>query len=312
MEAPRRPSCASALKSGAACRHNGKFGKRKKPVETDQNQNHGDFEHSHEAGSLGPGPLLLLNADFAAALFHGRSGAARTLTAEFCSRRSKADEIVPGGAGKETDDQARFCGKCRDVQAARVRRVIEHMEQLGLKDWHEATRKAQPKLLEELRALGRELGWPKPKNSHSALPSMRYIAVQGGHERLYDYLYFATSKTVHFNAHELTRRVWGKSPGYNWDAPYFRDFWSLFSLVWAARMLLLSCIECKDLVDQAPDVSHEGFGPALEMVSKYAYIPIITSREFMRPDHPRYAVTMEHLERRKSGMRDDLKEKGPK
>jgi hypothetical protein len=98
--------------------------------------------------------------------------------------------------------------------------------------------------------------------------------------RLYDYLYFATSKTVHFNAHELTRRVWGKSPNFRWDSPYFRDFWTLFSLVWAARLFLLSCIECADLMRQAPDVSHEGFGPAIKMLQEYAYIPIITSREF--------------------------------
>jgi Family of unknown function (DUF5677) len=197
------------------------------------------------------------------------------------------------------------------VMVADIARTLEaqaaytphSMEQLGLEPWLELNRKANPKIIERLRSLGRELGWPKPRNGKQVLPSMRYIASQVGHERLYDYLYFATSKTVHFNVHELTRRVWGKSPDYNWDAPYFRDFWSLFSLVWAARLLLLSCIESKDLIDQAPDVSHDGLIPALEMLRKYAYVPIITSREFMSADHPRFEETMRLMTERKAKKR---------
>jgi hypothetical protein len=174
------------------------------------------------------------------------------------------------------------------------------MEQLGLQSWLESTRKVHPEIMDRLRTLGCELQWPKPRNSKHVLPSMRYIASQVDHLRLYDYLYFATSKTVHFNAHELTRRVWGKSPDYNWNAPYFRDFWSLFSLVWTARLLILCCIESKDLLDQAPDVTHDGLVPALDLLHKYAYIPIITSREFMPSDHPRFEETMRLMAERKA------------
>jgi hypothetical protein len=204
-----------------------------------------------------------------------------------------------GASHADTLTELMMCTDIHRTLHAQASYTPDAMHDLGLKGWYDATAKVQPKLLEQLRHLGRELRWPKPKNRQTALPSMRFIASEVGHLPLYDYLYFATSKTVHFNPHELTRRVWGSPPNYNWDAPFFRDFWSLFALAWSSRLLLLSCIETKDLVMQAPDVDHEGFGPALESLRKYAYIPIITSREFMHSDHPKFADTMAQLARRK-------------
>ena len=39
-------------------RNDSKFGKRKEPIEGDENQHNGNFKHGHEAGSFAPGPLL--------------------------------------------------------------------------------------------------------------------------------------------------------------------------------------------------------------------------------------------------------------
>ena len=76
-----------------------------------------------------------------------------------------------------------------------------------------------------IKEIGRTLKWP---HRQSLLPSMAYLSRQVEYEREYKFLYHATSRYVHFSAHELGRRVWGQSGDVSIDfEPFFRLLGSL-------------------------------------------------------------------------------------
>lgn len=58
----------------------------------------------------------------------------------------------------------------------------------------------------ELLDLGRELGWPHRKRG--SLPPVRFLAQRADAEAVYNFLYHATSRFVHFKTKELMRRAW--------------------------------------------------------------------------------------------------------
>lgn len=177
------------------------------------------------------------------------------------------------------------------------------MEELGLSEWHDAMNKLWSKEKHKLRGLGNVLGWPKPKSGEVRFPSVKHIAGNVGYLPLYNYLYFATSKAVHFNAHELTRRIWGAPPKFCMGAPFFRDYWSLFSMIWGSRLLLLAFIENYELVKQGPDVDESYLHTAIKTLKDYKDIPIIVGREFHLPQEPYFPHRSKFMD---SSAEDDI------
>ena len=57
----------------------------------------------------------------------------------------------------------------------------------------------------ELKTLGRPLGWNRLG------PSVKKMAEESGHLDEYDFLYLASSQSVHSNLYAMARQVWGDS-----------------------------------------------------------------------------------------------------
>jgi hypothetical protein len=64
----------------------------------------------------------------------------------------------------------------------------------------------------KIKALGAELGWPA--NGRTP-PSVKWLASQTDNSDLYDFLYSATSRVLHFSVSEIARRGWG--PNVAWQ-----------------------------------------------------------------------------------------------
>jgi hypothetical protein len=96
------------------------------------------------------------------------------------------------------------------VEAQRLYAGDATMKQFGfttkyMSGLQEARKRAQA----ELRLIKAMLKWPiKPE----FLPSVSFIARTVNEKELYDLIYHATSRTVHFNVSELLRRAWGELP----------------------------------------------------------------------------------------------------
>ncbi|MDQ8700550.1 DUF5677 domain-containing protein [Hyphomicrobium sp. LHD-15] len=163
----------------------------------------------------------------------------------------------------------------------------ESIEAMGVTIPRQAFKKIEPEQREKYFKLSKELGFPRPKLDKPKPPSFFFIATKVDHERLYKFLYFATSKTVHFSTHELTRRPWGKVPHFKIKSEMFRDYWTCFALIWGIRLFFFTMQANKDIIIDLPDLDMEEFKNALDAIHKHRHIPIFLAREFgWHPDVP--------------------------
>lgn len=127
----------------------------------------------------------------------------------------------------------------------------------------------------KIRSIGRKLKWPQNANP---LPSMAYLSRATGQEREYKFLYYATSKFVHFSPHELGRRVWGKKGKVDIGSNSFSLYWSDFAMYWAFWLLIHTVVEVHDVLGDlgsTPEKDKE----MEEWLRSFAPIPIITPAE---------------------------------
>jgi len=127
----------------------------------------------------------------------------------------------------------------------------------------------------KIRLIGRQLKWPANANP---LPSMAYLSRVTGQEREYKFLYYATSKFVHFSTHELGRRVWGKKGRVKIGSNSFSAYWSDFAIYWAFWLLIHTFTEADDVLGDlgsTPEKDKE----MEEWLRSFAPIPIITPTE---------------------------------
>jgi hypothetical protein len=100
---------------------------------------------------------------------------------------------------------------------------------------------------EKIRRIGEGLGWPTnvEAGGQSAVPTTHWVANQVGEGKLYDYLYSATSRHVHFSMGELLRRPETMDGGaLDFTAERKRNFRSHFAIHWASTFLLRTAAEC--------------------------------------------------------------------
>src|ERR1700678_2338715 len=83
-------------------------------------------------------------------------------------------------------------------------------------------------LMDELKQLGLELGWPGGR-----IPSIYKMANQAGLGDIYDFFYHGSSKAVHANLHNMSRMVWGDPERHIFtiDSYHFEDYYISFALV---------------------------------------------------------------------------------
>ncbi|KSU73667.1 hypothetical protein AS032_20900 [Rhodococcus qingshengii] len=99
----------------------------------------------------------------------------------------------------------------RSAQATHDFLGVEMMTQNGFPSgFSEFLTRVVPAQRKSLKAVGKSLGWP---TTRSPVPSTQWISEQVGQRKLYDYLYAASSRAVHFSAGEGLRRAWGDPDG---------------------------------------------------------------------------------------------------
>ena len=113
-------------------------------------------------------------------------------------------------------------------------------EQLGLLPYLEHSNGTRKDLLRLLRGLGRQLDWPKGAVTDGSLPSLSWVAETVAEESTYDYIYQATSRYVHFSAHNLLRRAWGnpKSESLRIDSENLGGYWAHCCLHWGTLLFI--------------------------------------------------------------------------
>jgi hypothetical protein len=96
--------------------------------------------------------------------------------------------------------------------------------------------------------LGQRLGWPKKKQT----PSTKWIAETVGEGALYDYLFSASSRAVHFSGHEVMRRGWVKEDDtLDVQDTGFRLYLSQLAIDVQIRLFLLTLKACGSLLGTA-------------------------------------------------------------
>ena len=114
--------------------------------------------------------------------------------------RDVAEELIECSARVEVlrslKAQDRYTGRTVTESVG----LLHHLENFEAND---------AQVLARLRGLGERLGWPKSDIQRCRLPSAFWLAKTTDEQETYGYIYQATSRFVHFSAHELLRRGWG-------------------------------------------------------------------------------------------------------
>ena len=114
---------------------------------------------------------------------------------------------------------------------------------------------------------------------------MSWLAKETGRKDVYEYIYCATSRFVHFSAQELLRLAWYKPGGISVRSGHFRNYWGAFSLQWGFRLFFESAIE----LSKAPGVPDEWLNETdllliVKRVAAFDKVPVITAEELAVPE----------------------------
>lgn len=182
----------------------------------------------------------------------------------------KAGDLVRLITDKELLDnysaQKQYLGQRAIRQIGFTSRVSKKIEK-GLKD---------PK--DELLRMGKELGWRK----RAVLPSVAFIAKKTKRYAQYKFLYQGTSRSVHFSALELQRRVWGQHGSVTIGSSSFDQYWSDFALSWSFRILI------ETIAVSESDFSGIVFDDSrlLELIADLRPVQILTATELEAWEEP--------------------------
>jgi len=135
----------------------------------------------------------------------------------------------------------------------------------------------------ELRLLSKKLGWPERK---LVMPTTKYLAKVTNRLEMYNFLYHATSRFVHFSVTELMRLVWGKPGEVRVASNFFDKYWGDFSLYWGGWIYAQTFVAISPvLTDMSTDLGAEElamFEAAVKTLVSGGGIPILTHADVMR------------------------------
>ena len=143
----------------------------------------------------------------------------------------------------------------------------------------------------ELRSLGRALGWPPDARP---LPSTGWVASAAKLGPLYDFLYSAASKGVHFSPSESLRSGWTRAPNepVTLMAQPYVSYRTAFTIHWLSVMLVETLITMSE--DSGPlaevtldDGAEAALLGAAAQIGSLGRLPIALAAEFnLEPDRP--------------------------
>jgi hypothetical protein len=135
----------------------------------------------------------------------------------------------------------------------------------------------------DLKMLSRKLGWPERK---LVMPTTKYLARITNRSEMYNFLYHATSRVVHFSVTELMRLVWGKPGEVRVASNFFDRYWGDFSLYWGGWIYAQTFVAISPvLTDMSTDLGADElamFEAAVKTLVSGGGIPILTHAEVMR------------------------------
>ena len=159
-------------------------------------------------------------------------------------------------------------------------------ETLGLLPYLEKMERLEENMYEKLRCLGKRLNWPQRNIDRGQFPSVSWLAKKNNQQDIYDFIYHATSRFVHFSVQELCRRAWGNpyTESISIRSIHFQDYWGQFSLHWGLILFLDTVIEFSQFLEVSADIDQTTILEAAERISKIGKPPIITAEELHWPE----------------------------
>jgi len=174
-------------------------------------------------------------------------------------------------------------GLLRDLEAQASEVGDDEMAAMGLDRALKGFRSKEPDVRQKLTELGSRLDWPTQVVSKGKVPSAWFIAKATDSEKLYRFLYHATSRYVHFSAVELARRGWGQPGRLEISNEPYEPVWALFSLSWGTRLFGWTLEASVDALcaEGVPAPPHEALQGAFDAITKIALIPLVTPDEMV-------------------------------
>jgi hypothetical protein len=150
-----------------------------------------------------------------------------------------------------------------------------------------------------IEQIATRLGWPntKSRQGKGRPPKAKWIAEQTNSASLYDFLYSATSRMLHFSPQEIFRRGWGnpdENATISLDDPSYTRYRLDFALYWLVYLLLHTYQIMKSGMDDEQheddeqlDAEAEELGQLIrEWASYLGEVPIIRPEELNIPQGP--------------------------
>lgn len=108
---------------------------------------------------------------------------------------------------------------------------------------------------EVIAEVGRDLNWPEPADPKGVqIPSTHWIANAIGEGKLYDFLFSATSRAVHFSMHEAARKMWADDDGdMDLESSIHVRYRTHFGIHWTCELLVRTL-----LLTMEAELSKEG------------------------------------------------------
>ena len=170
----------------------------------------------------------------------------------------------------------------------------KYMETSGLQQYLTLYSSNEDNVRQEMKELAKRLCWPKKNIDRGRPPSMYWLARRTEELPVYNLIYHATSRFVHFSPHELIRRVWvGPNKATSINSTTMQDFWSIFSLYWGSNLFFETMLAP---LSRFPELwpkeieNGEEIVAAKERILNFGAPPIITPQELfwpeIFPDHP--------------------------
>jgi hypothetical protein len=170
----------------------------------------------------------------------------------------------------------------KTVRAQAESTDVDDMSALGFTpEWIEGMSRKAATAKKTVASIGKRLQWPK---SRSVFPTTYCLAERAGKKKLYDLIYHATSRNVHFTPSELLRLAWGRGTQVRISSETLSRYWEAFVLFWGWRLFMLMAKE----VAQAFEAKKEMLGSmdnperVLQLIvqmGRQGRIPIITREE---------------------------------
>lgn len=139
-----------------------------------------------------------------------------------------------------------------------------------------------------LKKLGTELKWEPKTVEAGKLPSTAFIAKATGETKLYNFLYHASSRFVHFSTQELLRRSWGGDGFVTINSGHFTDYWDQFVLYWGVDLMISSFAEASKLDENSTNgemlIDVGKINAAATRIGQHGPVPIITAKELYWKD----------------------------